>query len=169
MSGIGISWAICKSAPRSRQITTPAFHHSVFTLLFTIYLLIDVEVLSSAVNFFVYVAFLRRFRRRLVAAACFRGGVATGSRDADSVGHMTTELGREASRESSGVGCGSDQPKGRVNTAEFSVVPVVVALSLAASDQNGVQANHWVMCVIPIQNSCTWVRSFYGSGQNCRA
>ena len=31
MSGSGISWAICKSAPRSRQITTPATHHSVFT------------------------------------------------------------------------------------------------------------------------------------------
>ena len=29
-SGNGISWAICKSAPRSRQITTPAPHHSVF-------------------------------------------------------------------------------------------------------------------------------------------
>ena len=28
--GSGISWAICKSAPRSRQITTPASHHSVF-------------------------------------------------------------------------------------------------------------------------------------------
>jgi len=27
----GISWAICKSAPRSRQITMPAPHHSVFT------------------------------------------------------------------------------------------------------------------------------------------
>ena len=26
----GISWAICKSAPRSRQITTPVPHHSVF-------------------------------------------------------------------------------------------------------------------------------------------
>ena len=26
----GISWAICKSAPHSRQITTPAPHHSVF-------------------------------------------------------------------------------------------------------------------------------------------
>ena len=26
-----ISWAICKSAPCSRQITTPAPHHSVFT------------------------------------------------------------------------------------------------------------------------------------------
>jgi len=26
----GISWAICKSAPRSRQITTPAPHRSVF-------------------------------------------------------------------------------------------------------------------------------------------
>ena len=24
----GISWAICKSAPRSREITTPATHHS---------------------------------------------------------------------------------------------------------------------------------------------
>ena len=31
MSGSGISWAICKSAPRSRQTTTPAPHHSVFT------------------------------------------------------------------------------------------------------------------------------------------
>ena len=30
MSGSGISWAICKSAPRSSQITTPAPHHSVF-------------------------------------------------------------------------------------------------------------------------------------------
>ena len=28
VSGSGISWAICKSAPRSRQITTPAPHHS---------------------------------------------------------------------------------------------------------------------------------------------
>ena len=26
----GISWAICKSAPRSREITMPASHHSVF-------------------------------------------------------------------------------------------------------------------------------------------
>ena len=31
VSGSGISWAICKSAPRSRQITTPAPHHSVST------------------------------------------------------------------------------------------------------------------------------------------
>ena len=30
VSGVGISWAICKSAPCSRQITTPAPHHSVF-------------------------------------------------------------------------------------------------------------------------------------------
>jgi len=30
VSGNGISWAICQSAPRSRQITTPARHHSVF-------------------------------------------------------------------------------------------------------------------------------------------
>ena len=30
MSGSGISWAICKSAHRSRQITMPAPHHSVF-------------------------------------------------------------------------------------------------------------------------------------------
>jgi len=29
-SSSGISWAICKSASRSRQITTPAPHHSVF-------------------------------------------------------------------------------------------------------------------------------------------
>ena len=30
VSGSGITWAICKSAPRSRQITMPATHHSVF-------------------------------------------------------------------------------------------------------------------------------------------
>ena len=30
VSSSGISWAICKSASRSRQITTPAPHHSVF-------------------------------------------------------------------------------------------------------------------------------------------
>ena len=29
-SGSGISWAICKSTPRSRQITMPAPQHSVF-------------------------------------------------------------------------------------------------------------------------------------------
>ena len=28
VGGSGISWAICKSAPRSRQTTTPAAHHS---------------------------------------------------------------------------------------------------------------------------------------------
>ena len=31
VSGSGISWAICKSAPRSRQTTTPTPHHSFFT------------------------------------------------------------------------------------------------------------------------------------------
>jgi len=30
VSGSGISWVICKSAPHSRQITMPAPHHSVF-------------------------------------------------------------------------------------------------------------------------------------------
>ena len=30
VSGSGISWAICKSAPRSRQITMPAPHRSIF-------------------------------------------------------------------------------------------------------------------------------------------
>jgi len=30
VSGSGISWAICKSAPHPRQITTPASHHSFF-------------------------------------------------------------------------------------------------------------------------------------------
>ena len=30
VSGSDISWAMCKSAPRSRQITTPAPHQSVF-------------------------------------------------------------------------------------------------------------------------------------------
>ena len=31
VSGSGISWAICKSAYRSRQMTTPTPHHSVFS------------------------------------------------------------------------------------------------------------------------------------------
>ena len=32
MGGSGISWTICKQfAPRSRQITTPTLHHSIFT------------------------------------------------------------------------------------------------------------------------------------------
>jgi len=31
LSGSGISWAVCKSAPRSRQITTQAPRHSFFT------------------------------------------------------------------------------------------------------------------------------------------
>jgi len=30
VNGNGISWAVCKSAPRPRQITMPASHHSVF-------------------------------------------------------------------------------------------------------------------------------------------
>jgi len=30
VSGSGISWAVCKSAPRSKQMTMPAPHHSVF-------------------------------------------------------------------------------------------------------------------------------------------
>jgi len=30
VSDSGITWAICKAAPRSRQITTPTPHHSVF-------------------------------------------------------------------------------------------------------------------------------------------
>jgi len=30
MSGSGVSWVICRSAPCSRQTTTPAPHHSVF-------------------------------------------------------------------------------------------------------------------------------------------
>jgi len=33
VSGSGISWAICRPAPHSRQITTPAPHHSDFTAL----------------------------------------------------------------------------------------------------------------------------------------
>jgi len=32
VSGSGISWAISKSAPHSSQTTTPAPHHSVFTV-----------------------------------------------------------------------------------------------------------------------------------------
>jgi len=31
VSGSGISWAICKSVPRPRQITMPTPNHAVFT------------------------------------------------------------------------------------------------------------------------------------------
>jgi len=31
VSGSGISWVVCKSAPCSRHTTTPASHHSVYT------------------------------------------------------------------------------------------------------------------------------------------
>jgi len=34
VSGSGVSWAICKAAPRSRQINTPAPHHSCFLHVF---------------------------------------------------------------------------------------------------------------------------------------
>jgi len=36
VSGNSISWAVCKSAPRSRQITMPAPHHSVFYRLYAL-------------------------------------------------------------------------------------------------------------------------------------
>ena len=36
MSVCGVSWAICKSAPCFRQMTTPAPHHSVFYRLDTL-------------------------------------------------------------------------------------------------------------------------------------
>jgi len=39
------------------------------------------EVFSSAVNFVVYCAFLRRFRRHLAAVLCCLEGVASTSRD----------------------------------------------------------------------------------------
>jgi len=34
VSGSGVSWAICKAAPRSRQINMPAPHHSCFLHVF---------------------------------------------------------------------------------------------------------------------------------------
>ena len=45
VSGSGISWAICKSAPCSRQITMPAPHHLVF-----LHLAIISELLLSTVH-----------------------------------------------------------------------------------------------------------------------
>jgi len=36
VSGFGMSWAICKSASRSRQITMPATHQSVFYRLYAL-------------------------------------------------------------------------------------------------------------------------------------
>jgi len=38
VSRSGISWVICKSAPRPRHITTPASYHSVFSARCNIYI-----------------------------------------------------------------------------------------------------------------------------------
>ena len=51
------------------------------------------EVFSSAVNFLVYCAFLRRFRRRLVAAVCCLAGVAADERSRTLAGSTLQPLG----------------------------------------------------------------------------
>ena len=77
VSGSGICWAICKSAPRPRQITTPAPHHpttasklKALLLLFTIkynlhkcilYLLLQVYCHKVMVNCQVVLCFDRIF------------------------------------------------------------------------------------------------------------
>ena len=52
VSGSGISWAICKSAPRSRQITTPAPRHSTGRIPF---LPPNQQRQSTEGNYFVYI------------------------------------------------------------------------------------------------------------------
>jgi len=51
VSGSGISWAICKSAPRSKQTTTPAPHHSVFFPLWMPFLLPNQQRQSTGMIF----------------------------------------------------------------------------------------------------------------------
>ena len=46
----GIRWAICKSAPCSRQITTPAPHHSVFYRPDACHPTNSVNALTNSVN-----------------------------------------------------------------------------------------------------------------------
>jgi len=46
VSGSGISWAIGKAAPRSRQITMPAPNHSVFYRPDGILIIININVSS---------------------------------------------------------------------------------------------------------------------------
>jgi len=43
VSGCGISWTICKSAPRPRHVTMPAPHHSAF-------LQVRCQISESAIN-----------------------------------------------------------------------------------------------------------------------
>ena len=82
VSGSGISWAICKSATRSRQITMPAPHHSVFLQAgcpscrptnsikalkpyFTLTILRNVDAMSIAPN-----ACIKNVKKHLVLALC---------------------------------------------------------------------------------------------------
>ena len=55
VSGSGISWAICKSAPLSRQITTPAPRHSVFFTGRIPFLPPNQQRQSTEGNYFVYI------------------------------------------------------------------------------------------------------------------
>ena len=63
MSGSGISWAICKSAPRSRQITTPAPHRSDMTVIWWNYSTSsasDVTTLWRYTNMFIVVVVVKK-------------------------------------------------------------------------------------------------------------
>ena len=65
VSGSGISWAVCKSAPRSRQITTPKPHHSV---------LYTSKQISVCVCFSVPCAQSQVFGPNLACGILIRGG-----------------------------------------------------------------------------------------------
>jgi len=50
MIGIGISWAICKSASRCSQITTPPPHHSLSNAKIIMHCVISDSFLFAAVH-----------------------------------------------------------------------------------------------------------------------
>ena len=85
VSGNGIRWATCKSAPHSRQITMPTPHHSVFYKLDALPATQPTAskhwrhmfwiTLSKVNQFLIILAreFLRKFDMKILQIACFFG------------------------------------------------------------------------------------------------
>ena len=80
MSGSGISWAICKSALHSRQITMPAPHHSSFKFTYSVKYLLAI---SAVVLLKCY--WLVHWQAATLAATCSGIGVEV---DGLSLGHV---------------------------------------------------------------------------------
>jgi len=69
VSGSGISWAICKFAPRARQITMPAPHHAVFTDWMP-FLPPNQQCQSTEGTYSCYTTWLKRDRVCLACVVC---------------------------------------------------------------------------------------------------